>query len=130
MKKLIVSLLLLCTFSNLAFADCDWKTGIVPGPNKTFVYSEACHLAVGKLVQDSTVKDQQILDYKQAISLKDLALTNSDARVAMWEKSSLDQMDRLTKIDSEQKHNDFLYFGLGILSAVAVGFATAKLVGK
>lgn len=130
MKNLIVSFLLLSVFSNAAFAICDWKTGITPGPNKTFIYSEACHLEVGKLVQDSAVKDQQIADYKQAISLKDLALKNSDSRVALWEKSSLDQMDRLSKIDSEQKHNDFLYFGLGILSAIGVGFATAKLVGK
>jgi hypothetical protein len=130
--KTISVLMSILLFSNIAFCDqsCDWKTGITPGPNKTFVYSEACHLQVGKLVQDSAVKDQQIKDLSTAIDLKNLAINFSDQRATLWQKNSLDAQDRLSKIDSEQKHNDFLYFGLGILSAIGVGFATAKLVGK
>jgi hypothetical protein len=130
MKKIIIVFLLLSTFSRVAFSDCDWKTGITPGQNHTFIYSDACHLAVGKLISDSALKDQQIKDLSTAIDLKNLAINFSDQRATLWQKNSLDAQDRLSKIDAEQKHNDFLYFGLGILSAVAVGFATAKLVGK
>src|SRR5271168_2051714 len=106
MKKFIALILL---FSVNAQAACNWATGVTPGPNKTFIYSEECHEAVGALVQANK-------DLTAAIQLKDLALTNADARTQLWMTSSLNEQDRLTKIDSEQKHNDFLYFGLGILA--------------
>ena len=130
MKKLIALLLLFVSTFNIAFADCDFNTGITAGPNKTFIYTEACHQKVGLLVQQNASLTTQVADYQKAIQLKDLALTAEDSRVQMWEKSSLDEQQRLMTISADQKHNDFLYFGLGILATIGTGFAVAKLVGK
>ncbi len=130
MKKLTSLILLLCLTLNMAYADCDFSTGITAGPNHTFIYSEACHQKVGQLVQDNAVQAQQIQDYQKAITLKDLAISYSDSRVAMWQKTSLDEQDRLVKIESEQKNNDFIYFGLGILATIGAGFMTARILSK
>jgi hypothetical protein len=129
MKKLI-NLILLTTFvSNIAIADCDFSTGVTPGPNHTFVYSEECHLKVGTLVQDDATKTQQNTDLTQAIQLKDLALTKSDARVQLWTSTSADLENRLQKVDSMEKTNQWLYFGLGALTVIGAGLVTAKLAG-
>ena len=100
MNKLISIFLLMSMFSNSAFSDtviCDW-TQIKKLPDGGYEYSPALNLCVGQLVQDSKIKDQQNQDLTKAIQLKDLALTNSDARVAMWQKSTNDEVDRLNTI--------------------------------
>jgi len=119
MKKLIALILL---FSLNAQANCDWSKGITPGPNKTFIYSEECHQEVGKLVQANK-------DLQKAIQLKDLAIQQSDTRVALWEKTADNEQDRLIKMDSEEKHNEILYFALGVATTFLAGYAAAKLAG-
>ncbi len=120
MKKLIATLLL---FSATAHASCDWKTGITPGPNKTFIYSEECHQEVGKIVQANR-------DLTSAIQLKDLAIKDSDARVALWQKSADDSLSRLSTIQSDQKRSDWLYFALGSLTVIGAGLVVAKISGR
>lgn len=130
MKKLIISIILGSLISNICLGDCNWSTGITAGPNKTFIYSEACHLQVGKLVQDSKVKDQQLTDLNKAITLKDLALKTSDDRATLWYNTSSSLEDRLQKVDSIEKHSQWLYFGLGVLTTFAAGYVAAQLVRK
>ena len=125
MKSLII-FILICLLSQSVFADCDWKTGITEGPNKTFIYNEACHQKVGQLVQDSLVKDEQISKYAEAIKLKDLAIQASDQRVMLWQKTADDELDRLNKISADQKRSDWLYFGLGILTMVGAGYVASR----
>jgi hypothetical protein len=120
MKKIIVFILL---FSLNARADCDWSLGITPGPNKTFIYSEACHQEVGKLIQANK-------DLTQAIQLKDLALTTSDNRISLWEKTAGDEQDRLAKMESEQKHDNWIAFGLGVLTTFAAAYAAGQLIHR
>lgn len=120
MKKYIAILLLVSCTAN---ATCDWKTGVIPGPNKTFIYSEECHQRVGQLVQAN-------LDLSKAIDLKNLALTTADARTTLWQKSADDELDRLNKLQADQKHSDWLFFGLGALTVVGAGFMTARLIGR
>ena len=129
MKKITAVLLLTCLFSNMCFADCDWSTGITPGPNKTFIYSESCHLAVGKLVQTNKTQAAQIQDYEKAITLKDLAISYSDQRVALWQKSSDDELQRLNSIEAQQSHSDLLYFGLGVIFTAISVYGASKVVG-
>jgi hypothetical protein len=126
MKKIISSLLLICMLSNTALADCDFSTGITPGPNHTYIYTEECHLQVGKLIQQNTTYSLQIADLTKAIDLKDLALTKSDQRTQLWMTTSDQLTDRMTKIESEQKHNEWLYFGLGVLTTFAAGYVAAQ----
>lgn len=128
MKKIISSLLLLCMLSNIAMADCDFSTGIAAGPNHTWIFTDACYLKVGQLVQDNKALTLQVGDLTKAITLKDLALTKADDRTQLWMNTSDKLTDSLTKIESEQKHNDWLYFGLGVLTTFAAGYVAAQAI--
>ena len=130
MKIVAVSLLLLSFISQSALGDCDWSKGITPGPNNTYVYSEACHLEVGKLVQAVKTKDAQIADLTKAISLKDLAIDYSDKRIQLWQDTNFKLEDRLSKIDSLERTNSWLYFGLGAITVLGAGFMASRLMGK
>jgi hypothetical protein len=130
MKKIISLLLLISLISNTALADCDFLTGITAGPNKTFIYTEECHQAVGKLVQDNKSLTLQVGDLTKAIDLKDLAITKSDQRTQLWMNTSDQLTDRMSKIEGEQKHNEWLYFGLGVLTTFAAGYVAAQALRR
>jgi hypothetical protein len=125
--KIVSVLILLSIFSNIAFADCDW-TKIKDNGDNTFTYSKELHLCVGSLVQDNKVKTEQLTKLNQALELKDLAITKSDQRVALWMDTSEKMQERISKAESLQSKNDFWYFGLGIASAVAAGWMASQLI--
>lgn len=127
MKKAISTLLLFCFMSNVALADCDFSKGITPGPNHTFIYTEECHLKVGKLVQDNQTKDLQIGDLTKAIQLKDLALVKADERTQLWMDTSDKLQNRMTTVDSLAKKNEWIYFGLGVLATVGAGYVASQM---
>lgn len=127
MKTFIIGLLLL---SQTAMATCDFSIGISPGPNSTFIYTQECHLAVGALVQSNKTLSLQVGDLTQAITLKDLALTKADARTQLWMDTSQNLEGRIQKLDSMEKTNSWLYFGLGCLTVLGAGYMTAKLIGR
>ena len=129
MKKLIVLTILLSFISNIAFANCDWST-IKQLPDGGYEYSAELNICVGKLVQTNKLQLVQIEDLTKAIQLKDLALTNADARTQLWMTTAQNEQDRLSKISSAQSHSDFLYFGLGALTVIGAGFMTARLIGR
>lgn len=123
MKKMLALILL----SSQAMADCDWSKGITPGPNKTFIYSEACHQAVGKLVEDHKADQQRIADFVKAVSLKDTALADSDAKVKLWMDTSLKMEDSLTRYEDLRSKNQWLWFGLGVVATGAAAYTASKL---
>ena len=129
MKKIVVLILLQAIFCNLVYADCDW-TAIKPMANGSYEYVPALHLCVGNLVVDNKILVAQLVELNAAIELKNLALNKADARTELWRKTSDSEQDRLSKIQDSQKTNDLLWFGLGILSTVAVGMMTARLIGR
>jgi len=132
MKKMVSLLMLLTFIPSIALADtskCDW-TQIKNNGDGTYTYSKALYLCTGQLVLDNKTQATQITDLTKAIQLKDLALQNSDARVALWMNTSQQMEERIQKIDSLEKKNDFLYFGLGALAVIGAGFMTARLIGK
>lgn len=120
MKKITSLICSILIFSNLSYADCDFKTGIAPGPNNTFIYTQECHLRVGQLVKDLSIRDQQVADLNKAIELKDLAIKYSDERANLWMDTSAKLENRIQTIDSLERKADWLYFGLGV---VVMGFA-------
>ena len=91
MKKLFSLIVAIVLFSNVCFADCNFKD-LVHNPDGTVTYSKADHVCVGQAVQDNATKDKQIQTYKQALDLKDLAITKSDARAQNWMDTSLKTM--------------------------------------
>jgi anti-sigma factor ChrR (cupin superfamily) len=129
MKKIISIVLIFC-FINTAFADCDWSVGIKLLADGNYEYSKSCHIKVGELVQDDKIKTQQVNDLNQAISLKDLALKDADSRSTGWSETSTQLEERLQKVDSEEKKNELLWLGTGILGTVLIGFMTARLIGR
>lgn len=121
--KIINIVVLLSLISNLSYADCDFSTGIKPNTDGSFTYTKECHLKVGQLVQDNKTKDTQITDLNKAITLKDLALKESEDRASLWMNTSFKLEDRLSKIDGLEKKNDILYFGLGALMVIGTAVA-------
>lgn len=116
--------------SNSAMATCDFSTGITEGPNKTFIYSEACHQKVGQLVQEAKTKDAQLSDLAQAVLLKDLALTKSDARVSMWTETAEKEQDRMSTLLKDQSRNGWLIFALGVATTLGAGFMASRLIQR
>lgn len=130
MKSLISIILMFCFICNVCLADCNFATDIKPLADGTYAYSKECHLKVGSMKKQIASQTQQISDLNSAITLKDLAYTDSQKQKQIWEDTSLNLQDRLTKVDSLQRTNDFLYFGLGVLGAIGTGFMAAKIIGK
>lgn len=128
MKKL--PFLLLMVLSVNAFADCDFSTGITAGPNKTYIYTEECHLKVGQLVQTNKTQTQQLSDLTTALDLKNAALTAADSRTQLWTKTADDELDRLNSIESSRSTSQWLYFGLGAVTVLGAGFMAARLLGR
>ena len=125
MKKLIALLMFL--FVSNAFADCDWSKGITPGPNNTYVYSEACHLSVGKLIQTNKTQAAQLIDLQKAFTLQTKALSDSDARFQLWMTTSLKMEDSLNKYDELRSKNQWLFFGLGVLTTIAGAYTVNQI---
>lgn len=127
--KFLSFLLALCMASNNVFADCDWSK-VVDNPNGTHTYSDALHICVGQLVQDNATKTQQVDDLTKAISLKDLAITKADDRATLWMDTSLKLEDNIQKMNSLKGTNEWIYFGLGVLTVFAAGMATSQLTNR
>ena len=128
MKNLICLILIFSFISNLAFASCDFSTGIKPLPDGNYEYSKVCHIRVGQLVEDNNTKAQQIQDLTKALSLKDLAIQADETRIGLWQKSADDELNRLDTMESEQKHSDWLFFALGAGSMFLAAYVAAKYV--
>lgn len=128
MKKIISILVIISLlFPTMAFADCDFSTGITKGSNDTYVYTKECHVRVGQMVQDVKDKDTKVNDLLQAITLKDLAITAADKRAQLWNDTSIKLEERIQKVDSLTSSNGVLYFSLGVLTTIATAWAIARV---
>lgn len=130
MNKLLSLVTAITLFGNYAFADCDFAKGVSKNQDGSYQFSKDCELKVGQIVQDNQTKDKQIQDLNKAIELKDLAITKSDGRAQVWMDTSLKLEDNIQKIDSLKKSNEWIYFGLGVLSTFAAGMAAASLTNR
>lgn len=126
MKRVTNFILLISFLCNTVNATCDW-TAIKKNSDNTYIYSEELHLCVGNLIQENKTKDAQVADLLKAISMKDLALTASDQRAQLWNDTSIKLEDRIQKVDTLTSKNDVLYFGLGVLTTIAVAWATSRV---
>lgn len=117
MKKNILLILSFSLISNFALADCDFKD-LIHNADGTVVYSKTDHVCVGQLVQDNATKDQQIVDYKKALTLKDLVISTADQRGDMWRDTALKIENNINTMEQLKKTNEILYFGLGILTVL------------
>lgn len=129
MKKLISFLAAISLFSNVCFADCKFND-LVHNPDGTVTYSKADHLCVGQMVQDSAVKAKQVDDLNKAVQLKDLTITTADQRADNWMNTSLKLEENVQKMNSLQRDEFWISFGLGVLATFAAGMAAASLTNR
>lgn len=127
MKKFLIALVAMTFLSNVAFAECDFKTGITKQESGNYTYTRECHIKVGEMKQDLDISQQQNEKYVKALDLKDLALTRADQRADMWMNTSFKLEDRVNTIQEMQKTNQWVYFGLGVLSVFAAGYAAKQI---
>lgn len=127
MKKLISILLSISMFSSVSLADCDFSTGVTKLPDGNYEYTKACHVKVGQDIIDSQTKDKQLALLNQAIKDKDEAYGYANQRADLWMNTSFKVEDRLNTIESMQKTNNWMYFGLGVLSVFAAGYAANQI---
>lgn len=129
MKYLVNLIVIFSLLSNLAFADCDYSK-VIKNSDGTFTYSKELHICVGTMEQDLQIAQMQLSDLNKALELKDLALTKSDQRVTLWSNTSSDLENRLTKVDSMEKTNNWIYFGLGALTVLGAGYMASQLIRR
>jgi len=128
MKKLTSFFLTLSLISNLAFAECDFSTGIKSLPDGTYSYSAECHKRVGKMVLDLKDREEEVAKLNKTIELKDLALSTQEKRAEMWMGTSLKLEDRVNALDKSNSTTQWLFFGLGVLTMGAAVYGASRLV--
>lgn len=111
-----------------SLADCDFSTGIQKLPDGRYAYSEPCHKAVGKLVQDQ--KDKNVQLDAQKVQIKDLGvqLDAQEKRAQLWMDSSMKVEDRVNSLEAMKSSNQILYFGLGVLTMFGASYAAGRLI--
>ena len=129
MKLLITTILIFALTCQLAFADCDYSK-IKDNGDGTYTYSKELHICVGTMKRDLDAANTQIESYKKAITLKDLALVDSQKRTDLWMDTSFKLQDRMATIDKIENTNKIIYFGLGILVTGAAVYGASKLVRR
>lgn len=129
MKKLISLIIAFSMFSHIAYADCDFKTGITPNDNGSYTYTKDCHLKVGEMKRDLETANKQIDLFKTSLDYKDLALKRADERADLWMNTAFKLEDRVNTLDQMRKTNEWLYFGLGVLTVFAAGYAARQAYG-
>jgi hypothetical protein len=123
MKKLIAAALIAISLSNVAMANCDFSSGITKNADGSFTYTRDCHLKVGEMKRDLEVANTQIGEYKKVIDLKDLALVKANERADLWMNTSFKLQDRMNVIDDMKSKNQWLMFGLGVLTTGVAAYA-------
>lgn len=123
MKKLIAMAMIVLSLSNVALADCDFSTGISKNQDGSYTYTKDCHIKVGEMRRDLDAANVQIVEYKKVIELKDLALVKANERADLWMNTSFKLQDRMNVIDEMKSKNQWLMFGLGVLTTGVAAYA-------
>ena len=118
---ILLALVLMLMFAMKESKACDWST-IKKQEDGTFVYSKDCHLAVGTLVKNEKIQAERIDLLNKSLELKDLALDKADQRINNWRTEAYNQNEKILDIQRKTKYNDYIVFGLGIVTAIATGY--------
>lgn len=130
MKKLISAALICLTLSSTAMAECNFATDIEVMADGRRIYSKECHIKVGEMKRDIGLLTTQVADYQKVIELKDLALTKANERADLWMNTSFKLQDRMNVIDEMKSKNQWLMFGLGVLTTGVAAYALNQSLRK
>jgi hypothetical protein len=135
--KILSLILALSLLSTSAFAtsvttldgtQCDFSK-IVKNADGTYQYSAQLNLCVGKIVQDNQTQTTQIADLHKSIDLYKLTIKTDEERIQAWIATSVNLENHVSTIDSLDKKNQWLYFGLGVAATVAAAYTANKVAG-
>lgn len=125
--KLISFILILCSLSQSAFANCDYAKDIVKIDTNKYTYSLDCHLLMGTNIKKIELMTQEELDLKKAIDAQKEALNLADERTQNWLNTAIAQNESLNKVEHLQNINKTLYFTLGVLTTILAVFAAGQI---
>lgn len=123
----LIAIVLVASVPLQAVAECDFTTGIEKMADGRYAYSASCHRAVGKLVQDGKDKDDQIAALNKTVELKDLGIRTHEQRAQLWMDTSMKLEDRVNQMDTMKSTNQWLFFGIGVLTTGAAVWAASQL---
>lgn len=126
MKKVTAFFLIAITLTTSAFAECDYSK-IIHNENGTYTYSKELHVCVGQMKQDLETATTQLGEYKKAIELKDLAISKADQRSQLWMDTSDKLQTRLNAVADMSNKNQWLMFGLGVVTALGAGYVASQV---
>lgn len=124
MKNIILIIALL--FSQIALADCNFKTDIKKTGENTYTYTKECHVLFGKTIEKNKNLKKQVKHLENAIKLKDLALTTADTRLALWRNESYKQVELIRRY---QKYNRLENYGF-LVGGIAFAFLSVWAAGQ
>lgn len=85
----------LCTyiilFLFLAYTNtyaCQFSTDIKENKDGTFTYTKECHIRVGKIINESYLLGDKIMELEKQLSLKDQIISNNEQRIQNWANTS------------------------------------------
>lgn len=93
-----------------------------------YLYTNECHIWVGKKIQELDLRINQVNELNKAIELKDLALRKTEERVGIWMDTAFKANDRLNQYESIKSRNEWLHFGLGVLTTSLAVWGASRLV--
>lgn len=110
-----------------AKADCDFSKGIEKLPDGRYAYTADCNRKVGKLQMDADDRKEQI-DAKD-VQLKDLGvqLDAQQKSRQIWMDTSTKLEDRVSQMEEMKSHNQWLFFGLGVVVTGAAVWGAGQL---
>lgn len=124
-KTLVSSILSILLFSNIALADCDFSK--IQKVDGGYLYTKELHLCVGEMKQDLEIEQKRTVKLSEALTLKDTALDRANQRADLWMQTSFKLEDRVNTIDELRSRNQYLYFGLGMLTMFAATYAAGQI---
>lgn len=124
MKKSILFLLILVSSLN-SFAVCD-NTDIKKNDDGSYTYGKECHLEVGRTFKELDIRKQQIGEMRDALILKDSLTAKLEERNQLWMDTSFKLNDKIQSYERYKSDNQWMIFGLGVLTTVLAGFALGQ----
>lgn len=110
-----------------AFAECNFKTDIVRIDSNTLKYSNDCHKEFGLTRQNLKYAEEEIVELRKNIALKDLVIQKTEEQVDLWKAESIEQNIRLNNVEAAAEKNKWLWFAIGVVATGAAVYTAGQL---
>lgn len=125
----IISLFLVYVLTVSTSLACDFKSDV----KKTeggYIYTTACHVLIGKKLEELDIRIKQVEELNKAVELKDLALRKSEERNVLWMDTAYKANERLNQYEAARSMNGWIHFGLGVVTTSLAVWGASSLIKK